>query len=201
MPAISLLIKPASSLCNLRCKYCFYHSIAENRLTQSYGIMSIETLEELIKKALEYADYQCTFAFQGGEPTLAGLDFYRCAVRFTKKYNTKKIPVHFALQTNGLAIDRSWAEFLSENHFLVGLSLDGYKDTNDAMRVDPQGNGSYNRIMDAARMFNEYNIIISDSKCFHLKRFCDNLTASVFLLILPYYHRNFFCTRTHFMSI
>ncbi len=98
------------------------------------------------------------FHFRAVSLQLAGLDFYRSAVGFAKKYNTKKIPVHFALQTNGLAIDKSWAEFLSENHFLVGLSLDGYKDTNDAMRVDPQGNGSYNRIMDTARLFNEYNV-------------------------------------------
>ena len=91
MPPISLLIKPASSNCNLRCKYCFYHSLAENRQTDSYGIMDIETLEILVRKTMEYADHACSFVFQGGEPTLAGLDFFRSLVEFQKKYNKKCI--------------------------------------------------------------------------------------------------------------
>lgn len=91
MPPINLLIKPASSNCNLKCKYCFYHSIAENRSVASFGIMSNETTEILIKKALDYAENICTFAFQGGEPTLSGLDFYKNFVNLVNRYNTKKI--------------------------------------------------------------------------------------------------------------
>ena len=80
MPALSMLIKPVSGNCNLRCKYCFYYDVASNRDCFSYGKMSLETLENLIKKALEYAQGSCTFAFQGGEPTLAGIEFYEKAV-------------------------------------------------------------------------------------------------------------------------
>ena len=80
MPPLSLLIKPASSLCNLDCRYCFYHDVAENRATASHGILSDAVLETMIRKALEFADGDCTFAFQGGEPTVAGLPFFERVV-------------------------------------------------------------------------------------------------------------------------
>ncbi len=127
MPPLSLLIKPASSNCNLKCKYCFYHSIAENRVVPSYGMMDNDTLETLVSKALRYADYSCTFAFQGGEPTLVGLDFYRKLIELIKTYNVKNIDIHYAIQTNGLLINDEWARFLAQNKFLVGISLDGTK--------------------------------------------------------------------------
>jgi uncharacterized protein len=163
MPPINLLVKPASSNCNLRCTYCFYHSIAENRQINSFGIMDVQTLELLVKKALEYADHVCTFAFQGGEPTLAGLDFFKKLIEFEKKYNVKNVQINNAIQTNGMAIDDDWAKFLSENKFLVGLSLDGPKDINDSHRIDSRGKGSFLRIMETISLFNkhkvEYNIL------------------------------------------
>lgn len=163
MPAISLLIKPASSLCNLRCKYCFYHSLSENRMKSSYGLMDSETQEIIIKKALDYADDMCTFAFQGGEPTLVGLDYFRTFVDNVKKNNIKKLKINYAIQTNGLKIDENWARFLSENNFLTGISLDGPKDIHDSLRQDTDEKGSYNRVMEAINLFNkfhvEYNIL------------------------------------------
>lgn len=104
MPPVSLLIKPASSNCNLRCNYCFYQSLAGNRTTPSYGMMSLNTLELLVKKALKYVDVACTFAFQGGEPTLVGLEFFRKFVEYVKLYNVKKVKINYALQTNGMLI-------------------------------------------------------------------------------------------------
>ncbi len=163
MPPVNMLIKPASGNCNLRCKYCFYNDIAEHRQTESYGMMDIETLEILVKKAFEYAEYSCTFAFQGGEPTLVGLDFFKKLIDFQKKYNTKNIKVNNALQTNGMVIDNEWAQFLGENGFLVGLSLDGPKDIHDTMRVDAKGKGSFKKVLDTAKRFDrckvEYNIL------------------------------------------
>lgn len=160
---MSLLIKPVSSNCNLRCNYCFYHAIAENRSTENYGMMDIDLLEIMVKKALEYADYACTFAFQGGEPTLIGLDFYRKLVEFEKKYNVKKVQINNVLQTNGLIIDKNWAKFLVENKFLVGISLDGPKDIHDANRIDAKNDGSFNKVIDTITLFNkhkvEYNIL------------------------------------------
>lgn len=158
MPPISLLIKPASSSCNLRCKYCFYHSIAENRQTECYGIMDTRLLETIVKKALEHAEHACTFAFQGGEPTLAGLDFYKKLIEFEKKYNVKKVQINNAMQTNGMVIDDAWAKFLADNHFLVGISLDGPKDLHDANRIDAREKGSFNRVKEAIELFNKYRV-------------------------------------------
>ena len=85
MNPVSILIKPASSLCNMRCKYCFYADVSDNRNIKSYGIMSLETLELLIKKVFEYASGYATFGFQGGEPTLAGIGFFKKVLEFQKK--------------------------------------------------------------------------------------------------------------------
>lgn len=163
MPPLNLLIKPASSLCNLRCMYCFYHSIAENREIESYGVMSLDTLETLVKKALEYADGLCTFAFQGGEPTIAGLPFFEKLIEYQTKYNTKNVQINNAIQTNGILINEKWAKFLAENNFLVGLSLDGPKDIHDANRINASGKGTFLKVMETAALFNkfkvEYNIL------------------------------------------
>ena len=163
MPPISLLIKPASSNCSLSCKYCFYHSIAENREIQSYGIMSIDTLESIVKKALRYADKMCAFAFQGGEPTIAGIDYFKKLIEFVKLYNVKNVVVNFSIQTNGILINEEWAEFLAKNNFLVGISLDGPKDIHNAHRIDAKNDGTFNKVMKAIELFNkfkvEYNIL------------------------------------------
>lgn len=151
MPPLTLLIKPASGACNLACRYCFYHDEQLNRETFSYGFMSEETLEIMTKKALEHARGQCTFGFQGGEPTLRGLDFFRRAVELQKKYNVHNVRIMNAIQTNGMLIDDEWAAFLGENRFLVGLSLDGGKDVHDLNRLDPEGKGTFNRVLRAAQ--------------------------------------------------
>jgi uncharacterized protein len=158
MPSLSILIKPASSNCNLRCKYCFYHSVAEIRRVESYGLMSLNTLEIVVQKALQFADRVCTFAFQGGEPTLIGLDFYRKLIEFQNKYNLKKVSIHNAIQTNGMAMDDEWAKFLADNNFLVGISLDGPKDIHDAMRYDASGKGSFMRVMNTIALFNKHGV-------------------------------------------
>ena len=145
-------------MCNLKCKYCFYHSAASQRETACYGLMDIHLLEELVIKAFDYADGVCTFAFQGGEPTLAGLDFYKKLLEFQKKHNKKGIQVNNALQTNGIVINEEWAEFLAQNKFLVGLSLDGPKDIHDDMRVDAKRDGSFKAVMNTAKLFDKYKV-------------------------------------------
>ena len=90
MPAASILIKPASANCNMDCKYCFYKCLSSHREEYSKGFMKEETLETLVREAIAYADGSLTFAFQGGEPTLAGLDFFQKAVELQQKYNNRK---------------------------------------------------------------------------------------------------------------
>jgi uncharacterized protein len=153
-----MLIKPASGNCNLRCKYCFYNDVAENRATENYGIMKVDTLEKLVQRAFDYAENAVTFAFQGGEPTLAGLDFYKNLIEFERKYNKKNIQVNNAIQTNGMVIDDKWAKFLADNKFLVGLSLDGPKEIHDTNRTDSKGKGSFNKVMNTVQIFDKYNV-------------------------------------------
>ena len=166
MQHLSLLIKPASSLCNLRCKYCFYHDLSYNRDNKSYGIMQKNVADKLIENAVNAAGKSITFAFQGGEPTLAGLDYFKY---FTDCVNNKiagsgkKIQVNYAIQTNGINISDGFAKFLKDNNFLVGLSLDGVKEINDYFRVDSIGEGSHGKILKTAKLFDKlkinYNIL------------------------------------------
>lgn len=158
MPSLSLLIKPASGSCNVRCRYCFYADEQQNRSTPSFGMMSEDTLETLIRKALSYANQSCTFGFQGGEPTLRGIEFFQRTIELQKKYNVHGTRVANAIQTNGILIDERWARFLHDNHFLVGLSLDGTKDLHDENRVDPEGRGTYGRVLHAAQLLAAHQV-------------------------------------------
>lgn len=158
MPPVNMLIKPASSACNLRCKYCFYNAIATNRKIADTGILKDEMLEMLVIEALSYADGYCSFAFQGGEPTLAGISFFRKLIEFQKKYNSKNVLINNAIQTNGYIIDDEWAKFLADNNFLVGISLDGPKEIHDLNRKNPQDEGSFSKVMEAISCFNRHNV-------------------------------------------
>ena len=158
MGPIQVMLKPASGMCNLRCRYCFYADEAEKRSTASYGMMSTETLEAVLRQVLAAAGRSCSILFQGGEPTLAGLPFFEEAVRMSRRLNRSGCRVFFALQTNGLLIDEDWCRFLAENHFLVGVSLDGTKDIHDANRIDAAGKGSYSRVMHALQLLKNHGV-------------------------------------------
>ena len=158
MPPIGVLIKPASGKCNMRCAYCFYHELAENRSTADYGFMSDETLEAVVRRVLEYASGEATFSFQGGEPTLCGLDFYKKAVALQRKYNVNSVKISNCLQTNGLLLDEDWARFLHDSNFLVGLSVDGPSDIHNANRVDAQGKGTFQRLMNTAALLEKHRV-------------------------------------------
>ena len=120
--------------------------------------MKEETLETLVREAIAYADGSLTFAFQGGEPTLAGLDFFQKAVELQQKYNNKKLQIENTIQTNGLLIDEKWARFLGEHRFLVGLSLDGPKKMHDRYRKDAGGQDTFGRIMHSVQLLEQYQV-------------------------------------------
>lgn len=168
MPAVSLLIKPVSSACNMRCAYCFYHDVAGSREVADFGKMSFDTLEIIMRQVFDIAEHMVSFGWQGGEPTLAGLEFFEKAIELQKKYNKNRIQVQNAIQTNGLALDEKWAKLLHDNKFLVGLSLDGGKAIHDKYRLDAQGNGTFERVIKAARLMDlhhvEYNILTTVNK-------------------------------------
>ena len=120
--------------------------------------MPLETLEKLVQSVLEYADDTASFSFQGGEPMLAGLDFYRNLLVLQKKYNTKNIKIKNAIQTNGTLINLEWAEFFRAHHFLVGVSLDGMEGIHNLNRVDHNGEGTYLRVIDAIKILDEFQV-------------------------------------------
>lgn len=133
----------------MRCKYCFYADIS-NLHKEKLSFMTEETAENLIKKSLAQVSRQITFMFQGGEPTLIGLEFYEFFVDCVKTNNKKGIKIHYAIQTNGYTVNDKWAKFFHDNKFLVGLSLDGTKELHDLNRVDANGSDTFNRVIKCA---------------------------------------------------
>lgn len=160
MKFVNLLIKPASSLCNLRCKYCFYEDEAQNRLQHSMGVMKEDLADTLIRQVFDAVDSNGTvsFAFQGGEPTVAGLPYFRHFTETVRQYRPPKVQVRFAIQTNGTLLNEDWARFLKDEGFLVGLSLDGFRETHEAHRVDPEGNGTWKRVLTAKALLDQYRV-------------------------------------------
>lgn len=158
LKTISVMIKPASSLCNLRCRYCFYADISENRAVASNGIMSEADTDTLIERISEVLNGRgnANVSFQGGEPTVAGLNYF---IHFTEKMKEYPgIKVNYALQTNGTMITEEWARFFKENNFLIGVSLDGYKLNMDQFRFDAENQSVYYRIMDTIRLLRRHKV-------------------------------------------
>ena len=158
MAPISILMKPSSGMCNMQCDYCFYCDETRKREQESYGFMSEQTLKNIIRKTILRAEGMVSYAYQGGEPTLRGIEFFQKAVEFQKRYNKHGIRVNNALQTNGYLIDDAWCKFFKENHFLVGLSVDGIKETHDKYRHNKNGDPTYDRILRAAELMDQYGV-------------------------------------------
>lgn len=162
MKSIGVMIKPASSLCNMRCRYCFYADVAHRRTVPSFGIMQEDvvcrTLDGIFE-ALSAGD-RLTIAFQGGESTLAGLDFFR---NFTDEVNKRRggTSVAYALQTNGISLDDAWCVFLKENRFLVGVSCDILKDSHDETRKDTEGIGTFARTVRGIEALKEIGVPVN----------------------------------------
>ena len=154
----TVLIKPASSQCSMTCDYCFYCDEASKRELPSYGMMSEETIKNIIKKTLFHASSDVCFAFQGGEPALRGLPFFEKVIEFEQRYNRNGVNVSNSLQTNGLQINEHWCRFFRDNHFLIGVSVDGTRQTHDMCRHTKDGAPTYERIRDAIRILDEYHV-------------------------------------------
>lgn len=163
MKHLNFLIKPASSLCNMRCRYCFYTDEASLRSQSSAGMMTREGADLLIREAFANVEPQgeITFSFQGGEPTLAGLDFFRYFIGQVEALCPRGVRVHYALQTNGLMLDADWADFLARHQVLVGISLDGTKDIHDGARLDASGKGTWNRVTAALRLLQQRGVQVN----------------------------------------
>ncbi len=156
--AFHVMAKPTGAKCNLSCDYCFFLKKEELYPGSSFR-MSDEVMERYIRQTIEaHRAPRVTIAWQGGEPTLMGLDFFRQVVEIEKKYARPGMQIENTLQTNGVLLDAKWCRFLRENHFLVGLSLDGPKHLHDAYRHDKTGGSVFNRVIRAAKLMQKHRV-------------------------------------------
>ena len=155
--SFNLMLKPAGSLCNLGCNYCYYLDKSE-----IYGghepRMTLEMLEKTVKDNIEANDVpEVQFNWHGGEPLIIGIDFFRKAVEFEKKHADGKT-IYNTIQTNGTLITREWAKFLRDNRFLVGVSIDGPKDIHDRYRKDKAKNPTFDQVVKGISLMNETGV-------------------------------------------
>ena len=157
MQPFSLLIKPTGSNCNIDCKYCFYKSRSPEVGTGRQR-MSEEVLERLIKDFLQLDFPGYGFAWQGGEPTLMELDFYKKVVELQKQYGRTGQQITNSLQTNGILLDDKWCQFLHKNNFLLGISIDGPRKFHDYYRLDFSGAGTFDKVVAGIEKCKEYQV-------------------------------------------
>jgi len=159
-PLNLLLIKPAGPDCNLDCAYCFYLQKAAQFPESSVHRMNDQVLEEMIRQALGGHERHVSFVWQGGEPTLMGLPFFKRVVALQQKYGNGKT-VSNGLQTNGILLDADWAEFLRDYRFLVGLSFDGPEHVHDHYRLHRGGQGSWARAVESVKLLLRHGVEVN----------------------------------------
>ncbi len=197
--AFHVMVKPRGAICNLDCQYCFFLR-KEALYPKSSFRMSADLLEEYTRQMIAAQQApQVTFAWQGGEPTLMGLDFYRQAVAFQQKYQRPGVRIDNAFQTNGTLLTDEWGEFFKEHNFLVGLSLDGPRPLHDAYRLDKGGRPTFDRVMAGLRILQkhgvEYNLLccVSSANADHpleVYRFFRDEIGAQYLQFIPIVERD-----------
>ena len=156
--AFHIMAKPTGSACNLRCGYCFFLK-KESLYPGSDFRMSAQVHEAYIRQLLEFhRTPRVTVAWQGGEPTLMGLDFFRHSIELQKKYQKPGTHIENTFQTNGILLNDEWCRFFRENNFLVGLSMDGPGELHDFYRKDRAGRGTFDRVVRAARLLQKHKV-------------------------------------------
>jgi uncharacterized protein len=162
---IHVLAKPTGAACNLACAYCFFLD-KELLYPDSPFRMSDEVLEAYIRQLIEaHGGKQVTVAWQGGEPTLMGVDFYRRAIEYQKKHARPEMVFENTMQTNGTLLDDEWCEFFKENDYLIGISIDGPRRLHDTYRLDKGGKPTFDKVMRGLKLLQkhgvEHNILVA----------------------------------------
>ncbi|EPY9526411.1 anaerobic sulfatase maturase [Proteus mirabilis] len=149
-------IKPTSFQCNIKCDYCFY--LEKEHVFEHKNWMSDQVLDSFIKKYIESTQSSDVyFTWQGGEPTMAGIDFFRRAIELQEKYKGNK-KIHNALQTNGLLVNDEWCVFFKKYSFLIGISIDGPERMHNQYRKTNSGKGTFKKVINAIELFKKYKI-------------------------------------------
>ncbi|MDQ7822259.1 MAG: anaerobic sulfatase maturase [Candidatus Eremiobacteraeota bacterium] len=157
--SFQLMAKPGGPSCNLRCEYCFYTEKEALFPDDSKFRMSSEVLEAFVKKFIDASPGpEIQFIWQGGEPALMGIDFYRKALQLQKKYTTGAKQITNSIQTNGTLLDDPWGSFLAENNFLVGISLDGPRELHDLYRRDRGGDSTFDKVMNGLKLLQNHGV-------------------------------------------
>ena len=153
-----VMLKPAGAHCNLACKYCYY--LEKNNLYQNSHrhLMSDETLEQFTREYIEAQTMpQVLFTWHGGEPLMRSIDFYKKALALQKKYAHGK-QIDNVIQTNGTLLTDEWCEFFAQNHWLVGISIDGPQEYHDHYRVTPAGKPSWEKVMQGISLLKKHRV-------------------------------------------
>jgi uncharacterized protein len=161
--AFHIMTKPSGAICNLDCKYCYFLS-KEMMYPGSRFRMADELLETFVRQYIESQQApEVTFAWQGGEPTLMGVEFFRRVLHYQEKYSRPGMTIHNTLQTNGTLLDDTWCQFFKKHNFLIGISIDGPQALHDAYRVNKGGAGSFAQVMRGWQLLYdhgvEYNVL------------------------------------------
>jgi uncharacterized protein len=156
--AVHILAKPTGAICNLGCSYCFFLD-KEELYPGDHFRMSDETLEAYLRQLIDmHRTPQVTVAWQGGEPTLMGLDFFRKVIELEERFREPQMTFLNTIQTNGTLLDDEWCAFLAEHDFLVGISIDGPRELHDAFRVNKAGRGPFDDVMRGLRLLQSHRV-------------------------------------------
>ena len=182
-----MLVKPVSGACNLRCGYCYYAG-KERFLDVGTAVMPLDVLEAFIRQnfAMHGRDAVVEFAWHGGEPTLAGLSFFREAVRFQEKYGRGRRILN-TLQTNGTLLDDEFCAFFQKNRFLIGVSVDGPPELHNAYRKDAGGGGSFDSTMRGVELLRRHGVPFNTLTAVHDVNSCRPVELYRFLRELTDY--------------
>ncbi|WP_166827094.1 anaerobic sulfatase maturase [Thalassoroseus pseudoceratinae] len=158
---VHVMTKPIGPICNLDCEYCYYLHKEELYPSGERWRMTDETLREYVRQyiaAQPETASEITFAWQGGEPTLLGLEFFQRAVAYQQEFAPARTRIVNTLQTNGVLLNDDWCQFFRKHHFLIGLSIDGPAELHDRYRYDKQGQGTFHAVLNALKLLQRHNV-------------------------------------------
>jgi uncharacterized protein len=176
-----LMAKPNGPKCNMDCIYCFYLEKEKLYFGKNNWKMSDEVLENYIRQYIQsQKSNTITFAWQGGEPTLLGIDFFKKSINMQKKYSNGKI-IENTLQTNGVMLNDAWCSFFSENDFLIGLSIDGPREIHDKYRTFKSGHASFDKVVNGIECMKKHGVEFNTLTCVQRDNSCKPLEVYNFL--------------------